>query len=142
LWKREKFEEKREKQKFESIFFVQKYYERRKWKKEIGVKIRKQNFQKHILHKKLESRFVGEKNTKIPGQKLLETSIGVKNLKQKKIREKYIKRNPKIKKLEQNFGKIKKLQTNVIVRNEKHNKNFGGKLENKSLRKIWNKLST
>ena len=75
---------KREKQKFESIFFVQKYYERRKWKKEIGVKIRKQNFQKHILHKNLESRFVGEKNTKIPGQKLLETSIGVKNLKQKK----------------------------------------------------------
>ena len=54
----------------------------------------------------------------------------------KKIREKYIKRNPKIKKLEKNFGKIKKLQTNVIVRNEKHNKNFGGKLENKSLRKI------
>jgi len=38
--------------------------------------------------------------------------------------------------LEKNFGKIKKLQTNVIVRNEKHNKNFGGKLENKSLRKI------
>jgi len=32
----------------------------------------------------------------------------------KKIREKYIKRNPKIKKLEQNFGKIKKMQTNVI----------------------------
>ena len=78
---------------------------------------------------------MGEKNTKIPGQKLLETSIGVKNLKQKKS-GKNIKRNPKIKKLEQNFGKIKKLQTNVIVRNEKHNKNFGGKLENKSLRKI------
>ena len=84
MWKREKIEEKREKQKFESIFFFQKYYERQKWKKEIGVKIRKQNFEKHILHKKLESRFVGEKNTKIPGQKLLETSIGVKNLKQKK----------------------------------------------------------
>ena len=102
---------------------MQKYYERRKWKKEIGVKIRKQNFQKHILHKKLESRFVGEKNTKIPGQKLLETSIGVKILKQKKS-GKNIKRNPKIKKLEQNFGKIKKLQTHVIVRNEKHNKNL------------------
>jgi len=76
-----------------------------------------------------------KKNTKIPGQKLLETSIGVKILKQNKS-GKNIKRNPKIKKLEQNFGKIKKLQTNVIVRNEKHNKNFGGKLENKSLRKI------
>ena len=56
---------------------------------------------------------MGEKNTKIPGQKLLETSIGVKILKQKKS-GKNIKRNPKIKKLEQNFGKIKKLQTNVI----------------------------
>jgi len=54
-----------------------------------------------------------KKNTKIPGQKLLETSIGVKILKQKKS-GKNIKRNPKIKKLEQNFGKIKKLQTNVI----------------------------
>jgi len=82
-----------------------------------------------------------KKNTKIPGQKLLETSIVVKNLKQKN-QGKNIKRNPKIKKLEQNFGKIKKLQTYVIVRNEKHNKNFGGKLENKSLRKILNKLST
>ena len=47
-----------------------------------------------------------KKNTKIPGQKLLETSIGVKILKQKKSEEN-IKRNPKIKKLEQNFGKIK-----------------------------------
>ena len=46
-------------------------------------------------------------------QKNLETSICVKNLKQKKS-GKNIKRNPKIKKLEQNFGKIKKLQTNVI----------------------------
>ena len=68
LCEKEKNSRKKEKQKFESIFFVQKYYERRKWKKEIGVKIRKQNFQKHILHKKLESRFVGEKNTKIPGK--------------------------------------------------------------------------
>jgi len=54
-----------------------------------------------------------KKNTKIPRQKLLETSIGVKNLKQKN-QGKNIKRNPKIKKLEQNFGKIKKMQTNVI----------------------------
>ena len=54
-----------------------------------------------------------KKNTKIPGQNFLETNIGVKNLKQKKS-GKNIKRNPKIKKLEQNFGKIKKLQTNVI----------------------------
>ena len=85
LCEKEKNSRKKEKSKsLNQYFFVQKYYERRKWKKEIGVKIRKQNFQKHILHKKLESRFVGEKNTKIPGQKLLETSIGVKNLKQKK----------------------------------------------------------
>jgi len=81
---------KREKQKFESIFFVQKYYKRQKWKKEIGVKIRKQNFQKHILHKKIGIEMCGreKKNTKISGQKLLETSICVKNLKQKN-QEKY-----------------------------------------------------
>ena len=59
-------------------------------KKEIGVKIRKQNFQKHILHKKNWNRDLWErkKNTKIPVQKLLETSICVKNLKQKN-QEKY-----------------------------------------------------
>ena len=54
-------------------------------KKEIGVKIRKQNFQKHILHKKIGIEMCGreKKNTKIFGQKLLETSICVKKLKQK-----------------------------------------------------------
>ena len=88
------------------------------------------------MHKKLESRFVGEKNTKNTWAKTFGDKHWCQKFETKKIREKYIKRNPKIKKLEQNFGKIKKLQTNVIVRNEKHNKNFGGKLENKSLRKI------
>ena len=57
--------------------------------KKIGVKVRKQNFQKHILHKKNWNRDVWErkKNIKISRQKLLETSICVKKLKQK-IRKK------------------------------------------------------
>ena len=82
--------EKREKQKFESIFFVQKYYKRQKWKKEIGVKIRKQNFQKHILHKKLESRFVGEKKEhKNTWAKTFGDKHWCQNFETKKIREKY-----------------------------------------------------
>ena len=60
--KEKNLRKKREKQKFESIFFPKKITNAKNGKKEIGVKIRKQNFQKHILHKiKLESRFVGEK---------------------------------------------------------------------------------
>jgi len=53
-----------------------------------------------------------KKNTKIPGQKLLETSIVVKNLKQKN-QGKNIKRNPKIK-VGAKLWEDKKIANNVI----------------------------
>ena len=59
-------------------------------KKEIGVKIRKQNFQKHILHKKLESRFVGEKKEhKNTWAKTFGDKHWCQNFETKKIRGKY-----------------------------------------------------
>ena len=68
-----------------------------------------------------------KKNTKISGQKFLETNIGVKILKQKKS-GKNIKRNPKIKKLEQNFGKIKKIANKCYRTNFGKIKKAGGEL--------------
>ena len=59
--------------------------EKRNWSKNQETKF----LETHFVQKKLESRCVGEKkkNTKISGQKPLETSICVKKLKQK-IRKK------------------------------------------------------
>ena len=58
--------------------------------KKIGVKVRKQNFRNTFCTKNWnQDLWERKKNTKIPGQKFLETNIGVKNLNQKKIREKY-----------------------------------------------------
>ena len=92
LCEKEKNSRKKEKSKSLNQYFLSKNITNAKnGKKEIGVKIRKQNFQKHILHKKIGIEMCGreKKNTKISGQKLLETSIGVKNLKQKKSGKKY-----------------------------------------------------
>ena len=62
LCEKEKNSRKKEKSKSLNQYFLSKnIMNAENGKKEIGVKIRKQNFQKHILHKKLESRFVGEK---------------------------------------------------------------------------------
>ena len=50
------------------------------------------------------------------------------NFETKKIREKYIKRNPKIKKLEQNFGKIKKIANKCYRTDFGKIKKAGGEL--------------
>ena len=105
--------------------------EKRNWSKNQETKFSETHFAQ-----KIGIKICGREEHKNTWAKTFGDKHWCQKFETKKIREKYIKRNPKIKKLEQNFGKIKKLQTNVIVRNEKHNKNFGGKLENKSLIKI------
>ena len=77
------------KQKFESIFFP-KDSGYQKWKKINWSKSQETKFSETHFAQKNWNRDVWEKkkNTKISGQKLLETSICVKKLKQK-IRKKY-----------------------------------------------------
>ena len=60
--KKRNLRKQREQQKFESIFFVQKYYERQKWKKGNWSKNQETKFpETHFAQTKLKSRFVGEK---------------------------------------------------------------------------------
>ena len=61
LCEKEKNSRKKEKSKSLNQYFLSKNIMNAENGKKIGVKVRKFFFQKHILHKKLESRFVGEK---------------------------------------------------------------------------------
>ena len=75
--------------------------EKGNWSKNQETKFSETHFAQKNWNQDLWER---KKNTKIPGQKLLETSIVVKNLKQKN-QGKNIKRNPKIKSWSKTLGR-------------------------------------